>query len=260
MANGNDSNNTPPAEPEKPEGGPASLNDITLEQALLAPLDAILKAQLHSARSFLNLLLQLGYPHQEKKNDEDGGNGEGDKDGGNGGNGKDGKKDHDGKPYQLTFKQDLEIDGEIHEQTITVPALSLVPIAPLAVSSAEFQLEMAVREITRHTQMRRKAEGADRDEGRPWYLVDEPINIKGVITPQDQGEEGAAARKDHETSIKIALKMNSIPMPRGLDKLLTSLTELGQVQETKSPDSSGGAPAAEQEGDATPGDDGNNVT
>jgi len=232
LANGNNDDTTPPQEPEELEGGRASEEDISLEQALLAPLDAILKAQLHSARSFLNLLLQLGYPHDES---------------------------NEGKPYELQFKQDLEIDGEVHEQIIRVPALSLVPIAPLAVNQAEFQLEMAVRKISRHAQMRSSAEGTDR-HSRPWYLVDNPINIEGVIAPPDHPGEEAAASSDRESSIKIAIKMNSIPMPRGLDKLLTSLTEMGQVQEVPPPDSPGETQSGESSGGDSSSDDGNSVT
>jgi len=198
---------TPPNQPEGGDGGPASMEDISLEQALLAPLDAILKAQLHSARSFLNMLLQLGYPHDDKM---------------------------EGKPWELKFKQDVDIDGEIHEQTIRVPALALVPIAPLAVNNAEFQLEMAVRKIGRHSQMRASAGDTDR-ETRPWFLVDKPINIEGVIAPPDHPKEGESAKRERESSIKIAIKVNSIPMPRGLEKLLTSLTEIGQIQQNPKP-------------------------
>ncbi len=46
------------------EAKPASVADISLSQVLLAPLDAIFKAQIHAARSFINMLLQLGYKHQ----------------------------------------------------------------------------------------------------------------------------------------------------------------------------------------------------
>src|SRR3954463_3483482 len=46
------------------EKGPASETILSMSQALLAPLDAILKAQVHAARSFLNFLMQIGYPHQ----------------------------------------------------------------------------------------------------------------------------------------------------------------------------------------------------
>lgn len=205
MDDNNNAKAPPGAGPEE-EDGRASETDISLEQALLAPLDAILKAQLHSARSFLNLLLQLGYPHDEK---------------------------NEGEPYQLQFRQQVEVDGETRTQTIRVPALALVPIAPLAVSNAEFQLQMAVRKITRHSQMRGSAEGVDRTQ-RPWYLVDKPINIEGVIAaPEHRVEESASS--DRESSIKIAIKVNAIPMPRGLDKLLASLTEMGQVSDNTPP-------------------------
>lgn len=215
----NDNPNVPPESGPGGEDGRASQTDISLEQALLAPLDAILKAQLHSARSFLNLLLQLGYPHDEK---------------------------NEGEPYHLQFRQRVEVDGETQYQTIRVPALALVPIAPLAVNNAEFQLEMAVRKISRHTQMRGSAQGADR-EHRPWYLVDKPINIEGVIAPPDHGAETTAS-SDRESSIKIGIKVNSIPMPRGLDKLLTSLTEMGHV-EGEPP------PSGEQGGEETGSDE-----
>src|SRR3569833_22533 len=46
------------------EEGPAAQAMVSLSQALLAPLDSIFKAQIHAARSFLNLLLQLGYGHR----------------------------------------------------------------------------------------------------------------------------------------------------------------------------------------------------
>ncbi len=218
MVSDDDGNDTPAVPPDvgpEEEDGRASETDISLEQALLAPLDAILKAQLHSARSFLNLLLQLGYPHDDK---------------------------NEGEPYHLQFRQRVEVDGEIHHQTIRVPALALVPIAPLAVSNAEFQLEMAVRKITRYTQMRGSAQGTDRHH-RPWYLVDKPINIEGVIAAPDNRSEEAAS-SDRESSIKIGIKINSIPMPRGLDKLLTSLTEMGQISDVTPPPAEQGGTGA----------------
>ena len=44
--------------------GDAASSPITLSQTILAPLDAVFQAQAHAARSFLNLVLQLGYPHR----------------------------------------------------------------------------------------------------------------------------------------------------------------------------------------------------
>jgi hypothetical protein len=49
--------------------GPAAKSIVSLSQVLLAPVDAIFKAQVHAARSFLNLVLQLGYPHLKVDSD-----------------------------------------------------------------------------------------------------------------------------------------------------------------------------------------------
>jgi hypothetical protein len=43
--------------------GPDSKAIVSLSQVLLDPLDAIFKAQIHSAPSFLSLALRVGYPH-----------------------------------------------------------------------------------------------------------------------------------------------------------------------------------------------------
>src|SRR5260221_13013910 len=45
--------------------GEADESVVSLSQMILAPLDAIFKAQVHAARSFLNFVLQLSYPHRE---------------------------------------------------------------------------------------------------------------------------------------------------------------------------------------------------
>ena len=132
----NNGNTSPPGSEQAPEGGgklDKEPNELSLEQALLAPLNSILKAQLHSARSFLNLLLQLGYPHH---------------DGDEGSDKKD--KQRPGEPYHLEFRH---YDASGNEQTLRVAALSLVPIAPLAIDTAVFEMEMAVRRVTEMQQM-----------------------------------------------------------------------------------------------------------
>lgn len=43
--------------------GPAADAVISSSQAILAPLDVIAKPQVHAARSFLNFVVQIGYPH-----------------------------------------------------------------------------------------------------------------------------------------------------------------------------------------------------
>ncbi len=207
----NTTNNNP--DPTEADGGESTR--LTLEQALLAPLDSILKAQLHSARSFLNLLLQLGYPHHSTEED-----------------------DH---PYTLDFR--FTQDGEI--QKLSVPALALVPISPLAVESANFQLEMSARRVVRHTQIRQSQEEKARDEtqgqrldryNRPWFLVDKPVNIEGDIVCPEQGE--AARHREAQSAIKININVKSIPLPAGLDKLLVSLSNMAQIEsvEPSTPD------------------------
>jgi len=189
-------------------GGEAANTDISLDQALLAPLDSILKAQLHSARSFLNLLLQLGYRDESDPL-------------------------FDGKPFSLTFTQQ-GADGALQE--ISVPALSLVPIAPLAVESANFDLEMAVRKIANARQLRASTvAGEEATANRPWYLVDKPVDIRGVIAPPSAPTD--ASRHEAMSSIKISIKVKSVPMPSGLDKLLTSLTQMGHVRDVSEPPS-----------------------
>lgn len=205
----------PPADDNNGAGGENIPSDVaeqgessttlTLEQALLAPLDSILKAQLHSARSFLNLLLQLGYPH---KGDDD--------------------KD-DGHPYSLDFQ--FTKDGET--QKLSVPALSLVPISPLAIDSANFQLEMSAKRIVKQTQIRNSEKDKVNTVGtkkfdryqRPWFLVDNPRSIEGEIVASSNTE----ASRQSQSAIKININVKSIPIPAGLDKLLSSMSNMAQI-------------------------------
>ena len=45
-------------------------NSLNLSQALLAPLNAIFEAQIHSARTFLSFILQMGFRHIYSKGDK----------------------------------------------------------------------------------------------------------------------------------------------------------------------------------------------
>ena len=207
MTEDNSDNNNPNT--DKPEEN----RELSLEQAMLAPLDSILKAQLHSARSFLNLLLQLGYPHK--------------------------KDSEDGRPYSLDF--DFEQNGE--RQRVSVPALSLVPISPLAVDSARVQLEMSAKRVVRQSQIRKSEEGSAGDSDgdaqydrfqRPWFLVDKPVNIEGDIVARNEGD--AAKHREAQSAIKIDINVKSIPLPSGLDKLLSSLSNMSTIGPVDPPD------------------------
>jgi Protein of unknown function (DUF2589) len=223
---------TPPQ--EESYRGPASEIAISLAEALLAPLDAILKAQTHAARSFLNLVLQLGYPHQPV--DSDGMPMATPIPGGAAGTPSAGPS----RMYELTFDHEVTLDGVTRRQRVSVPALALVPISPLAVQSAEIHFEMAVKEIHRNPQLQTsksdgvgqetspKAEAFDRFR-RPWFLVDQPVSIYGTLAPPTTA--GIVRQRTAEATIQIAMKLASIPMPAGLDKLLTTLTELRHINE-----------------------------
>lgn len=210
MVDNNGNSDPPVASEDGGDGGEQSgANELSLEQALLAPLNSILKAQLHSARSFLNLLLQLGYPQSD-------GEIEGHR---------------EGEPFHMEFNH---YDEEGNIQTLRVPALSLVPIAPLAVDSANFELEMAVTKVSRMQQMQasrqeqiKRQEGLKDPDARPWFLVDKPVSIEGSIAPPTTVE--GQQRNESQSSIKIKINVKSIPMPSGLDKLLTTLTNMGEV-------------------------------
>lgn len=193
------------------EPGPAAVSPISLSQALLAPLDAIFKAQIHAARSFLNLILQIGYPHSPVVDSKGNRSPEG------------------GSPYNQDFYYDVELNGQIQRRKVSVPTLALIPVAPLAVESADFKLAMKVSNVQRHTQMQESENEAVKEEEdtgygshkRPWFLVPDPISIRGTIGPSGEGREESGK----ESTIQIEVKVGKVPMPAGLDKLLTFLTQ-----------------------------------
>lgn len=186
---------------------------VSLSQVLLAPLDAIFKAQIHAARSFLNMVLQLGYPHQPL--------------------GKDGMPTNEGGvQYNQEFYYDTVVDGKKQTLKVSIPALALVPVAPLAVESASFNLEMRVESLEQHTQIQKSEDEAVKNETqygfnhekRPWFLVTEPISIMGNLAPSGAERERPSA---NGVTIQIEIKVGKMPMPAGLNKLLTFMTESG---------------------------------
>jgi hypothetical protein len=190
------------------EPGYAAQNPVSLSQALLAPLDAIFKAQIHAARSFLSLLLQIGYPHQPL--DEEGR-----------------PKIEEGTPRSQEFFYELEVNGKKERRKVSIPALALVPVAPLAVEEASFSFEMRAEWVDYHGQMQdsqkdqvSKDARADTRK-RPWFLVSDPISIRGTLAPSRPREP----QTSQASTIQIQIKIARVSMPAGLDRLLTSLTQ-----------------------------------
>jgi len=204
--------------PESPESRPAAEANVSLSQVVLAPVDALLKAQLHASRSFLNMLLQLGYPHQSPAP------GDADPD-----PGATPTPPADGKPYTLTFVQEHVVNGVPRQQKLSLPALALVPINPLAVESASFSFDLAVREVGPHQQLK-VSEADEAAQARPWYLVHEPVSILGALAPAGKApdEKGGA---DSETAMHIELKVGATKIPAGLDRLLTTLTQTATLED-----------------------------
>jgi len=191
----------------------SDLSQISLSQAILAPLLSIFKAQVHAARSFLSFLLQIGTPHIPVD-----GEGEAQTTAGE-------------EPlYMQTFRlKRMNSDGKEETVEIKIPSLSLVPIAPLGVESAEFEFDFRVENYHRHRQMQKSEDPALEKEKvkgydahyRPWYLIDNPINFDGNVAPSASVESGSSAGQ----VIKIKIKVSRQPTTAGLDKLLTSFNQ-----------------------------------
>lgn len=196
--------------------GPAARSIISLSQLISGPLESLLKAQTHAARSFLNMILQLGYPHIPIDDE---------------GNQTKAVTDDEQRLYLQEFKiETTGADGKPQTSVLKVPALALVPLAPLSIDEADFQVEFRVSHVYKHQQMQESEKPALRAEGkydeyrRPWYLVKDPISIRGVIAPKVSEE--VKEDNSEESSIKINIKVTRQPMPAGIDKILTSLTQL----------------------------------
>jgi len=208
MPDKSDSNSNQNGAQDSDSAQSAAITQISLSQALLAPLDAIFKAQVHSARSFVNLILQLGY-EPKKENDPE-----------------------SGKPIYLDFVHEIEDGSERKQQKLSIPALAAIPISPLAIESAEFQFALNVETTANHSQVQKS-----RDEGltelnrskRPWFLVDQPISVRGTLASGEQSDNNNATKST--SAIQISVKVGPAKIPAGLNKFITSLSELSSMSD-----------------------------
>jgi hypothetical protein len=192
---------------------PASSESISISQAVLAPLDAIFKAQIHAARSYLNMLGQMAYPHADLDEND---------------NIRQDTPVEDKKPY--TFPVNFEVmDGETKRvATVNIPTIAMVPVTPLGIEEATIKFSMSVTEITQHEQLQESTKtnpaGATdwSKTKRPWYLVSDPVSMKGNIVTSDSSK----------SSLEISIKITKSPMPSALEKALTILTQ--NISVTKS--------------------------
>ncbi|MGE5491241.1 MAG: DUF2589 domain-containing protein [Actinomycetota bacterium] len=201
-----------------PAAGGDDIPDVSLSAAILAPLTALVKAQVHNSRAFLSYLLQLGYSHV-KMNEHN-----------------EPVIDDPSQltPFTLPFVNKVQIDGHEVLQQVTIPALALVPSVPLGVESAEFEYDFLAERYAPHTQLQTKrGEKADEDPTkRPWYLVEDPVSLRGNVV--DGGDKAGAGTTDkawsrNRSSIHIKIKVGQMAVPSGLDKLLSTLTQAATV-------------------------------
>lgn len=193
---------------------------FSLSSAILAPLTSLVQAQVHNSRAFLNYLLQLGYRHanlDEKGNITTADNTE-------------------LTPFTLPFVNKVQINGHEVLQRIEIPALALVPAVPLGIESAEFEYQFAIDRYTSHNPLQTKRQLAEQraatggnkntstsESARPWFLVEDPVNFQGKIGGGDTDESSGNTRQ--QSAIQIKIKVGQMPIPSGLDKLLTALTQ-----------------------------------
>lgn len=213
---------------EKKITGKATEAELSLAQAILSPLDSIFQAQVHAARSFINLLLQVGYPHLSI-----------DKNTGRPSTDPAVNPPEKYKPYELEFNFDQENNGVSNTYKVKIPALSLVPLNSLAIDSAEFNFGLKVKTIERFQQMQGSEAHAlknETDEGedgrlkRKWFLVEDPVSFKGNISSKPSA---AMAEQSSEAVIDISIKLSKSPVPAALDNLLAVLTKSVTMEPVK---------------------------
>lgn len=226
---------------------------LSLSAALLTPLNSLFEAQIHSARSFVSFILQMGFPHQAstredleelRKKEE-----------------KTRQEERRIQELEQRFQLEEEMedlrarpdeeltdedrqrrkalaerlktlkrkDGFIYHQeftyvdsqgdphTVMVPNLALIPIKPLAITNADFELFMQVTDVEDFNTIRQTS-GAAQD--RPWFLI-KPKRFVGKIAPGEKYNTTSA--------IKINVKIAETPMPQGLQSLLISLTQNAHI-------------------------------
>lgn len=227
---------------------------LTLSAALLAPLNSLFEAQIHSARSFISFILQMGFPHRETREDLDALEKK---------QGLTPEEQDKIKTLQERFsmekeyedlavkdeadlseedkkrKRELErrlaeirrresyiyhqeftyIDSQGDPHTVMVPNLALIPIKPLAITNADFELFMQITDVEEYNTIRPSAHASPT---RPWHLI-EPKRFVGKIA---SGEKFTTT-----SSIKINVKVAETPMPQGLDSLLISLTQNAHIKD-----------------------------
>ncbi|WP_428239557.1 DUF2589 domain-containing protein [Gynuella sp.] len=186
---------------------------LTLSQAVLAPINSILQAQVHASRSFLNLIFQMGFGHKaidDKGNMAD-------------------LSENTDTMYRFDYVQEkYDAEGNLKKYKVSIPVLAALPLNPLVIEEAEVQFSMTLANEY-HIQKQfsdsgQKAKAIRKDEkyhetNRPWYVVDNPVDLLGSI-----GEESANGAK-----IDIRLKVGKGDLPAELKKFIATASDFGMA-------------------------------
>lgn len=187
---------------------------LTLNQAILAPIEAVLQAQVHSARSFLNLILQMGFDH--KPLDE---------------KGKEQVEKDDSGIYRLSFV-DTQIDSEGNNKKyrVSIPTISALPLNPLAIKETEIEFKMDLENSYEPQNQLSKSRSKETEgkEGefdktyRPWQLVEDPVQFKGTISPNNANSG--------TSQISVKIKMGETQVPDSLRKFISSVSDFSKAE------------------------------
>lgn len=215
---------------------------ITLSQAILAPVQSLLQAQTHAARSFLNLLLQTGFDHKGVRNSGDlVDNASTDNNSQNSAPHSD--KDNDGV-YRLAFEQTrVNADGEEEKVTVSIPTIAAIPMHPLAIEEAEVEFSMrlgienngdtrgdAYVRAKSFSNAGQKARQTNRDgepdkydqNERPWFLVDQPVDLQGQISPKQGGSD--------QPEVSVKMKVSQVEAPEALRRFISNLSDFSTIE------------------------------
>ena len=219
---------------------------ITLSQAILAPVQSLLQAQTHAARSFLNLLLQTGFDHKGVANSGDQKSGTPSADGNSGDAAQSARqKDKDANGvYRLAFEQTrVNAKGEEETVTVSIPTIAAIPMHPLAIEEAEVEFSMRLgidkdgdgsdsyvraKSFSNAGQKAKQtqADGQEADKydqsERPWFLVDQPVDLQGQISPKQGSSE--------QPEVSVKMKVSQVEAPEALRRFISNLNDFSTVE------------------------------
>lgn len=189
-------------------------NTLTLSQAILAPINSVLQAQVHSARSFVNLVLQMGFKHKPEAEETDAAD----------------LKEEDSMYYMDFMATRADSDGKEKKYRVKIPTLAMLPLNPLAIEEAEVSFSMSIKgeyqpqrqfsKLSKKGQPNDKGEKDYDESKRPWYIIDEPVDLTGTIGGND----------NPLSKIDIRLKMGKGEVPPQLKKFIATASDFGAAE------------------------------